>query len=63
MKDKRIHESSEELRIKYKYRKLLAGGKLKIPYADAVKLIGQDSAYKLLSILSENDYKKKKGGK
>ncbi|MBN2010432.1 hypothetical protein JW960_13885 [candidate division KSB1 bacterium] len=40
---------SEILRIKYKYRKLIMEGKIKLPYKDAARLIGPDCAYHLYS--------------
>jgi hypothetical protein len=40
-------EEAEELRIRYKYRRLIMQGEITLPYADAAKLIGPDSAYRL----------------
>ena len=38
---------AEITRIRYKYRRLILEGKISIPYRDAVRLIGPDSAYRL----------------
>ena len=38
---------ADSIRIRYKYRKLIMEGKVKLPYEEAVRLIGPDSAYHL----------------
>lgn len=35
------------MRIRYRYRKLILSGAITIPYREAAKLIGPDSAYHL----------------
>lgn len=42
-----MKEEAEIIRIGYKYRRILRSGKIKIPYHDAVKMIGPDCAYHL----------------
>jgi hypothetical protein len=42
-----MKEEAEIIRIGYKYRKMLQSGKIRIPYHDAVKMIGPDCAYHL----------------
>lgn len=50
-----MKDEAEIIRIRYKYRKLIMEGKIKLPYAEAVKLIGPDSAYHLyFSLRSES---------
>lgn len=41
------NEDAEELRIKYKYRRLIVQGSISLPYRDALRLVGPDSAYHL----------------
>ncbi len=41
--------NAEITRLKYKYRKLIMEGKLKLPHQVAAKLIGPDCAYHLYS--------------
>ena len=38
---------AEIMRIRYRYRKLILSGAITIPYREAAKLIGPDSAYRL----------------
>jgi hypothetical protein len=42
-----MENDAEIIRIRYKYRKLIMEGKIKLPYEEAVRLIGPDSAYHL----------------
>lgn len=45
------YESNPEaIRLKYLYRKLLIRGKITLPIADAIKIIGPDCAYHLYSV-------------
>ena len=39
--------SPDAIRLKYRYRKLILDGKIKLPFKDAVKLVGRDTAYHL----------------
>lgn len=55
------NDEAEELRIKYKYRRLLVQGHISIPYNDAAKLIGPDSAYHLYGIRKIPYHKAKSG--
>lgn len=53
-----INNDAEELRIRYKYRRLLVQGRISIPYNVAAKLIGPDSAYRLYA--SKKNFKDRK---
>lgn len=55
-----MNEEAEELRIKYKYRRLIVQGDISLPYSDAVKLIGPDSAYRLYGTQKTSGSKKAK---
>jgi len=51
--------NAEIIRLKYKYRKLIIQGKIRINRNEAVKLIGPDSAYHLyFTVNSKNSEKK-----
>jgi len=54
------NNEAEELRIRYKYRRLIVNGEVTIPYSDAVRLIGPDSAYRLYGSQKTSDRKKVK---
>ncbi len=43
---------AEIMRLKYKYRKLILEGKIRLSHDDAVKLVGPDSAYHLYFTLN-----------
>jgi len=49
-------DKSEIIRKKYKYRRLIMSGKIKLPHREAVQLLGPDCAYHLYSV---SDLKKK----
>jgi len=56
-----MENDPEEIRIRYKYRKLILEGKIKLPYKDAVKFVGPDSAYHLyFTVKSEPEKDKEK---
>ena len=55
-----IEDEAEELRIRYKYRRLIVEGKISIPYADAARLIGPDSAYRLYGTQKSSIRKKRR---
>ena len=38
---------AESIRIRYKYRRMILRGEMKIPHEAAVKLVGPDCAYHL----------------
>jgi len=42
-------EKAELIRLKYKYRRLIMTGKIKLPPKKAARLIGPDCAYHLYS--------------
>lgn len=42
-----MENDPESIRIAYKYRRLILEGKIKLPYREAARLIGPDSAYRL----------------
>jgi hypothetical protein len=65
-----MKNDAEIIRIRYKYRKLIMQGRVKLPYEEAVKLIGPDCAYHLYLSLKNrshdganmrSDKKRKKG--
>jgi hypothetical protein len=41
---------SEELRLRYLYRRLILDGKIALPFESAKKIIGPDCAYHLYSV-------------
>ena len=43
-------DKSELIRKKYKYRRLIMTGKIKLPHREAAQLLGPDCAYHLYSI-------------
>ena len=61
--EKRAESNIAELtRLKYKYRRLVMEGKLKLPPRQAALLIGPDCAYHLYSVLpSEKPKESAKG--
>jgi hypothetical protein len=42
-----MEDRAEDARIRYKYRKLIQSGKIRLPYKSAAKIIGPDTAYHL----------------
>jgi hypothetical protein len=42
--------TSEELRLRYLYRRLILGGKIALSFESAKKIIGPDCAYHLYSV-------------
>ena len=46
---------AENIRLRYKYRKLILNGKLKLPHKEAAKLLGPDCAYHLYSVTDHTD--------
>lgn len=51
-----MKNDAEIIRIRYKYRKLIMEGKVRLPYEEAVKLIGPDSAYHLYFSLKKRSH-------
>ena len=45
-------DTSEELRLRYLYRKLILEGKIALSYESAKRMIGPDCAYRLYSVPS-----------
>lgn len=43
-------DTSEELRLRYRYRKLILDGKISLSLESAKKMIGPDCAYHLYSV-------------
>jgi hypothetical protein len=43
-------EEAEKIRKRYKYRKLIQTGKLRLPHKDATALLGPDTAYHLYGL-------------
>lgn len=43
-------DKSEELRLRYRYRKLILDGKISLSFESAKKMIGPDCAYRLYSV-------------
>jgi hypothetical protein len=43
-------DAAEILRKRYKYRRLILSGKLKLPHTAAAKLLGPDCAYHLYGL-------------
>jgi hypothetical protein len=60
-----MENDAEIIRIRYKYRKLIMEGKIELPYDEAVRLIGPDSAYHLYFSLKNrsSDEVDMKGGR
>jgi hypothetical protein len=50
-----MKDEAEEIRIRYKYRKLIQSGKVRLPRKSAVLIIGPDSAYHLYSKSNNNE--------
>lgn len=48
-------EKAELIRLKYKYRRLIMMGKIKLPPKKAARLIGPDCAYHLYSSYNVKD--------
>lgn len=48
----------ESIRIKYKYRKLIQKGNIRLSHQGAVKLIGPDCAYHLYTTMGKTDESK-----
>jgi len=48
-------KKSEITRLKYKYRRLIMTGKIKLPHKKAARLIGPDCAYHLYSTYNFNN--------
>jgi hypothetical protein len=53
-----MEDKAEEARLRYKYRKLIQSGKIKLPYRSAARIIGPDTAYHLYHNLEKNEIKK-----
>lgn len=51
---------SEEIRIRYRYRKLILSGKVKLSIENASRLIGPDCAYHLYSNAERKTNRRKK---
>ncbi|KPK87679.1 MAG: hypothetical protein AMS27_01720 [Bacteroides sp. SM23_62_1] len=45
-----MKEEAEEIRVRYKYRKLIQSGKIKLSHRSATLIIGPDCAYHLYSM-------------
>lgn len=50
-----MKEEAEKIRIRYKYRKLIQSGKVRLPHGSAVLIIGPDCAYHLYSKSYNNE--------
>jgi len=53
-------DTSEELRLRYLYRRLILNGKITLSFESAKKIIGPDCAYHLYSVQGLKKTKKKK---
>jgi hypothetical protein len=54
-------DTSEEIRLRYLYRKLILNGKIALSFESAKKIIGPDCAYHLYSVHdSKRQIKKRK---
>ena len=58
-RDKVMTNNSEEIRLRYLYRKLILEGKAVLSFESAKKLIGPDCAFHLYSIIDSKTIKKK----
>jgi hypothetical protein len=56
-----MDDKAEEVRIRYKYRKLIQSGKIRLPYRSAARIIGPDTAYHLYHNLKKNEKKPQSG--
>ncbi|MBN1897826.1 MAG: hypothetical protein JW827_03530 [Spirochaetes bacterium] len=52
-------EKAEVIKRRYKYRKLIMAGKIKLPIKNAARLIGPDCAYHLYSYFKQTNPDKK----
>jgi hypothetical protein len=53
-------DKAEEIRIQYKYRRLIQTGKIRLPYRSAARIIGPDTAYHLYRHIAKNPSVNKK---
>lgn len=56
----RMTDTSEEIRLRYLYRKLILDGKVTLSFESARKIIGPDCAYHLYSIPESKGQMKKR---
>ena len=59
-RDKVMTNNSEEIRLRYQYRKLVLEGKVVLSFESAKKLIGPDCAFHLYSIIDSKTSKRKR---
>jgi len=59
-RDKVMTTNSEEIRLRYLYRKLILEGKVVHSFESAKKLIGPDCAFHLYSIVDAKTTKRKR---
>ena len=59
-RDKVMTNNSEEIRLRYLYRKLILEGKAVLSFESAKKLIGPDCAFHLYSIIDSKTSKRKR---
>jgi len=50
-RDEVVTNNSEEIRLRYLYRKLILGGKIVLSFESTKKLIGPDCAFRLYSMV------------
>jgi hypothetical protein len=55
-----VINASEEIRLRYLYRRLILGGKIALSLESAKKVIGPDCAYHLYSVQSLKKMKKRR---
>ena len=59
-RDKVMTNNSEEIRLRYQYRKLILEGKMVLSFESAKKLIGPDCAFHLYSTIDSKTSKRKR---
>jgi hypothetical protein len=60
------HDRGEELRRRYRYRRLIVRGRLRLSHSSAVRLVGPDCAYHLYRTMHERapeDAQRRGGGR
>jgi hypothetical protein len=53
-----VTDTSKELRLRYRYQKLILDGKIALSFESAQKIIGPDRAYHLYSVQAVRERKK-----
>jgi hypothetical protein len=56
-----MNPKAEAIRIKYKYRRMILRGEIKVPHEVSIKLLGPDCAYHLYGRWEEEKRGKGKG--